>query len=298
MEECQVKQIKKVFNTQIDKLKLYYLFSDFSTINQLMDLTSDNDCLYLDSFQFRRTKKNVFIVNNQTSDSWEVYATLHINTVCDIQFQETTVKGVWVSYENKTLYDGRFEKLYALLRNSVHLQFNNITTIELAVDSTFSINKLAYTNLRNKELETILNGKVIDRNSKLDLYFHSITTANRVVEHYIQVENKDYKHNSKHKGMALKTYNKLDEIAANNYEKQYILDKYNFPDKLFRLEITVTGEAAMEYVNRYRVECEKLFFNSDQLQVMFFTHINRLLRWRKGRTIIKWEDLIATAGVR
>ncbi len=293
-----MKQSKQVFPIQIDKLKVYYLVSDYSLINQLMELTTDNDCLYVTSFQFRRTKKNVFIVNNQTSDSWEVYATLHINTVCDIQFQETTVKGVWVSFENKALYDGRFEQLYFKLITSLYLQFNNITKIELALDSTYSINKIAYRYIKNKNLEIMINGIVVDRKEKLNLYYNSITTANRVIEHFIQIENKKYIHNAKHKGMSLKSYDKQQEIVDNNNEKEYILEKYGCPSKLYRLEITLSGEAAMEYVNRYRIDCEKLMFNSDQLQVMFFTHINRLLRWRKGRTIIKWEDLIATAGVR
>lgn len=293
-----MKQSKQVFPIQIDKLKAYYLVSDYSLINQLLELTAPNDCLFIDSFQFRRMRKNVFAVNSQTIDaSFEVYATLQTNFDIDNQFQETETKGVWLTYENKTFYDGRFEQLYFKLITSLYLQFNNITKIELALDSTYSINKIAYKCIRNKKLDTIINGKVIDRNEKLDLYFNSTTTANRVLEHFIQVNSKKYAHNSKHKGMGLKSYDKQQEIVDNNNEKIYVLKKYGYPSKLYRLEVVLSGEAAMEYLNRNRIECEQLMFDSDKLQAMYFTHINRLLRWRKGRTIIKWEDLVATAGV-
>lgn len=293
-----MKQSKQVFPIQIDKLKAYYLVSDYSLINQLMELTTDNDCLYLDSFQIRRTRKNVFLINNHSADGSQVYATMTTNSSLDKQFQDTITEGAWLSFENKALYDGRFEQLYFKLITSLYLQFNNITKIELALDSTYSINKIAYRYIKNKNLEIMINGIVVDRKEKLNLYYNSITTANRVIEHFIQIENKKYIHNAKHKGMSLKSYDKQQEIVDNNNEKEYILEKYGCPSKLYRLEITLSGEAAMKYLNCNRIEAEKLMFNSDQLQVMFFTHINRLLRWRKGRTIIKWEDLIATAGVR
>lgn len=208
-------------------------------------------------------------------------------------------KSRYVFFEicNHVLYNTEYLHKILELPATLNLQFNNFTAIDLAWDNFVNYPSLIKKLMRNKSIETILNGRVVSDRKKLlhEIIFGYGTTLDTLKHLSItikqQIERKD-------KGVVIQAYNKKAEIL-NSSGKQYILDFYCNPRRLYRLEVRLPYQNLYDYFKKKKKSFtvdENLIFNQQVLSDMFFAHLFSVIRFRKGRKVFDWKELIADNG--
>lgn len=180
---------------------------------------------------------------------------------------------------------------------TLNLQFNNYTTAHLAWDKSVNFPSLIKKLMRNKSIDTILNGKVVSDRKKLlnEILFHYGTTLDALKYLSITIKQKIERDD---KGVAIQAYNKMAEIM-NSSEKQYICDFHGDPKRLYRLEVRLPYQNLYDYFKKKKKSFtvdENLIFNQQVLQDLFFTHLFSVIRFRKGRKVFDWKELIMNNG--
>ncbi|MCD7932984.1 MAG: hypothetical protein LUH15_17425 [Tannerellaceae bacterium] len=173
----------------------------------------------------------------------------------------------WIAIENYILYTPSFlvglNRLIYLevIANTLMLQFNNFTHLDLAKDSI----KLNLPNkmkqcLRDKSLSPIINRKLVNRDEHInEIRYEHTGTIDRYTNLNMYICQKKAIKN-KNNGIVCCLYNKLKEIFDKD-DKYYILEAYGNPTKLSRCEIRLHNEQLNDFMNTNRIE-----FSYDLLQ--------------------------------
>lgn len=240
-------------------------------------------------------------------DSRYFYATFHICS-CDEQQQIATLNFdkigdnvsnyVWLRPENWVLYDNDMLK-YTLstISNTFSLQFNNFTVIDLAKDFSMNVANLIRKLYKNKELTTIINGKAIRDRKKVIPEFHIAhsVSLDRLTRPTLYVKQKAATHD-KTKGICVQSYNKKAEIESES-GKDYILNFYNNPKFLHRLEVHLNAPEIRDYCKSRRIrQSIDMIFDKEVLTDMFYYHLAAVIRFTKGRQKLQWKDLLRCNG--
>lgn len=138
--------------------------------------------------------------------------------------------------------------------------------------------------LRNRNIETILNGKVIsDRNETINevLYLHkgNLNKYNDLSLYFKQAD-KD--------GFEMKIYDKKKEITESSH-KEYIYTWHSLKPntKLWRIELSLKHAHLKDYINNNRIELAHCIFSNRDFLIDCFLHFsNRLLRFKDGSQTI------------
>lgn len=203
---------------------------------------------------------------------------------------------VWISLNNQTLYTKDQYNL-GFIAAKLGLEPHNITTLDLCKDTPFNVGKSLRKLIKDKTATTILNGKrVKDRNEdRPEITYTSSGSLNKNDKYMtVNVKQKNAV-KDKSKGITLTTYDKAAEVK-NSSGKDYILNFYGNPKKLYRTEVHLNNQEVKDYL-----EGRGLFFNyymidEALLEDMFYHHLNSVIRFEKGKDHITWEDLCGRNG--
>ena len=293
--------MKRVCNRpiQLDALTICYevvhpyYYEQLSTFNY-------GECLDMDEFRLYRTEgryfDNVYAIRlwNGTRDiEWGV---LKFNLARGDEQSNTHTNGyrkVWLSLNNETLYTDDWHFL-TYIEQRLGLEFHNVTSLDLCLDTPFSVSPLVKAYLHNKDVTTILNGKrIIDRDEDRPEISYTFSGSLNKQDKYKTVNIKQRNAiNSKSNGITVQTYDKAAEIC-NASDKQYILEYYGNPTRLYRTEVHLNAQDIKNYVERRGIQYTPLIlFDEATLEDMFFHFLGSVLRFQSHKVDASWEHLL------
>ena len=200
---------------------------------------------------------------------------------------------VWFRLNNETLYSDDWHYL-TYIEQRLGLEFHNVTSLDLCLDTPFNISKVVKKLLHNKTVITILNGKrVTDRDEdRPEINYPasgSLNNQNKYQTVNIKQRNalKD-----KSKGITVLTYDKVAEIS-NASDKQYILDYYGNPKRLYRTEVHLNAEDIKNYIEHRGIQYTPLILVDEAiLDDMFFHFLGSVIRFQSRKMDASWEHLL------
>lgn len=294
---------------RIDKLKICYKIQEGSIINALRE----NPDIELDSevgfslhridgthYDFIYEIRYVDYEDNSCTDLEEqTFGTISFGLRSDKD--EALKDYVWLHIDNKQFYLMADRKT---TNRTIHidyivdylkLEFNNITSLDLAVDSTTNFANKIIKLLRNEDYIPIINGsKIRDRKNLIEeILYIGIGNLQRVKEYSLLINQKQAIKN-RGTGMSLMAYNKNREID-NRSGKEYIRQLYDSPKRLYRLEVRTNNDAMKDFFQREQIEFSaRLLSDNDFLYFLFWTFLGRIIRFQaaKGRKTFGLLELI------
>ena len=270
-----------------------YYYEQLSTIDY-------GECLDMNEFRLYRTEgryfDNVYAIRlwNGTQDIEWGY--LKFNLARGDEQSNTHTSGkrkVWMSLANETLYTDDFHFL-TYIEQRLGLEFHNVTSLDLCLDTPFSISPLIKVYLHKKDVTTILNGKrIIDRDEDRAEISYTTSGSLNKQDKYKTVNIKQRNAiRDKSKGITVLTYDKAAEIS-NASDKQYILEHYGNPKRLYRTEVHLNAEDIKNYVelsgNQYT---PLILFDEAFLEGMFFYYLGSVIRFQSRKIDVSWEHLL------
>ena len=301
--------MKRVCNRpiQIDALTICYEVKHPYHYNQLcsLDMGERYDFNSIDDdsiceFRLYRTEgryfDNVYVIRlwNGTRDIEWGY--LKFNLARSDEQSNTHTSGLrkaWVSLNNETLYTDDFHYL-TYIEQRLGLEFHNVTSLDLALDTPFSVSPLVKAYAHNKDVTTILNGKrITDRDEdRPELTYTTSGSLNKQGK-YLTVNIKQRNAiKDKSKGITVLTYDKVAEIS-NASDKQYILEHYGNPKRLYRTEVHLNGEDIKNYVTSKDIDYTPLLlFDEATLEGMFFHFLGSVIRFHSRKNDTSWGHLL------
>lgn len=274
----------------IDKLKICYEAANGMYLEDL-ETVQLNGIKSIAGFYFHRMSndrfKHFFLVYDIDG---KAVATLKFNKYAN---ESSSSKYIFLDVNNEVLYDHNRLHELLLMPEGIGVTFHNFTSIDLAYDTPFNTTTQIRKRMRDESLDTIINGKVVkDRSTVLDglTCTHSIT-MNRLKNPTITIKQKKaQKHTNE--GVTVQAYNKKEEIK-NTSDKQYIMDYWGNPTRLYRLEVRLNSEDIKTFLSHaFIAPSIDILYNPSILKGMFLFHLNSVIRFRSGRKIIAWEDIL------
>jgi len=161
--------------------------------------------------------------------------------------------------------------------------------LDLAIDAGTNFSKALVKMIRNKDYYPIINGtKITDRKKLIeDILYIGVGNLERIKEYSILIQQKK-------NDLSLNAYNKKREIE-NKSHKGYIMESYDNPNQLHRLEVRINSDAIKDFITREHIEYNPSMFITDEwLWLFYLTFLNRLMRFQavKGRKGYEVMDLI------
>ena len=288
----------------IDKLKICYTLSDTSRLHELRENLLERFEVQEWDFHLRRIEgkhfNNVYEIvyifnkdNNPEDMEEQVFGTLQWGLRSD--HDEAFKPYVWLYVDNSQFYlkydystNGRLMFL-GYIEQMLGLVFNNITHLDLALDSSTNYSKALIKLIRDKDYYPIINGsKITDRKRLIeDILYIGVGNLERIKEYSLLIQQKK-------NDLSLNSYNKKREVE-NKSKKFYIMDRYKNPNQLHRLEIRINSDVLKDFFIRNRIEYNpSMFITDDWLWLLFLTFLNRVIRFQtvKGRKVYGVMDLI------
>lgn len=198
---------------------------------------------------------------------------------------------VFIKIENRQLYtDTYLDDLHDVM-SYLSIKFHNITTLDLCHDTFFNVGMAIRRRYRNKETTVILNGKVCkDRDADRDeIHSDNSGSLNRDKYRTVYIKQKKAK-KDKTKGVTLTCYDKVKEIKDS--QKQYILDYYDNPKALFRVEVHLNNEQIKQFLSSNNIGYGLNILGDKVREQMFFDFLNRMIRFRKNKENIDWQRIL------
>ena len=284
---------------QIDALTICYEVVHPYYYEQLSNLDY-GECLDMYEFRLYRTDgryfDNVYAIRlwNGTRDIEWGY--LKFNLARGDEHSNTHTSGlrkVWMSLNNETLYTDDFH-FRTYIEQRLGLEFHNVTSLDLCLDTPFSISPLIKAYLHKKDVTTILNGKrIIDRDEDRAEISYTTSGSLNKQDKYKTVNIKQRNAiKDKTKGVTVQTYDKAAEIS-NASDKQYILEHYGNPNRLYRTEVHLNAEDIKTYVERRGIEYTPLLLSDEAtLEDMFFHFLGSVIRFQCGTSDTSWGHIL------
>ena len=284
---------------QIDALTLCYEVEQPNYYEQLSNLDYGE---YLDLCEFRlyriegRYFDNVYAIHLHNDKQNIEWGYLKFNLTRGDEQSNTHTSGnrkVWMSLNNATLYTDDIHFL-TYIEQRIGLKFHNVTSLDLALDTPFSVSPLVKAFAHNKNVTSILNGKrITDRDEdRPELTYTTSGSLNKQGK-YLTVNIKQRSAiKDKSKGITVLCYDKAAEIS-NASDKQYILQHYNNPKKLYRTEIHLNTKDVKKYVERRGIDYTPLIlFDETILEDMFFHFLGSVIHFQGREIDTSWQHIL------
>lgn len=284
---------------QIDAMTVCFEVIDRYHYDQITEL--DFEQIYdLYEFQLIRTEGRYY--NN-------VYTIIYMDGDCQIEFGQLKFNigrddannlhdngnpKVWIALNNRSLYtDDQFN--LGFIATKLGLEPHNVTTIDLCLDTPFNVSKSLRQLLKNKSITTILNGtKIKDRDEdRPEITYTNSGSLNKDKYMTVNVKQRNAM-KDKSRGVTLTTYDKQAEIR-NSSGKDYILDFYGNPSKLYRTEVHLNNAEIRDYLEGRGLYFNYYMIDAALLEDMFFYHLNSVVRFKNGKEDVMWEHLLGRA---
>ena len=284
---------------QIDAMTVCFEVIDRYHYDQITEL--DFEQIYdLYVFQLIRTEGRYY--NN-------VYTIIYMDGDCQIEFGQLKFNigrddannlhdngnlKVWIALNNRSLYtDDQFN--LGFIATKLGLEPHNVTTIDLCLDTPFNVSKSLRQLLKNKSITTILNStKIKDRDEdRPEITYTNSGSLNKDKYMTVNVKQRNAM-KDKSRGVTLTTYDKQAEIR-NSSGKDYILDFYGNPSKLYRTEVHLNNAEIRDYLEGRSLYFNYYMIDAALLEDMFFYHLNSVVRFKNGKEDVMWEHLLGRA---
>lgn len=293
--------MKRVCNRpiQIDALTICYEVVHPYYYDQLSNLDF-GECLDMNEFRLYRTEgryyDNVYAIRLRNGTQEIEWGYLKFNLARGDEQSNTHTSGlrkVWMSLNNKTLYTDDFHFL-TYIEQRLGLEFHNVTSLDLCIDTPFAVSPLIKAYLHNKDVTTILNGKrITDRDEdRAEISYTASGSLNK--QNKYQTVNIKQRNaiKDKSKGITVQTYDKRAEIN-NASDKQYILEHYGNPHRLYRTEVHLNAEDIKTYVERRGIIYTPLILNDEAfLEAMFFYFLDSVIHFESREIDTSWGHLL------
>ena len=199
---------------------------------------------------------------------------------------------LWLKVENSVLYDRETLSIIKGIPVRLGLQYYGISSLDLARDFGYDISSRIRKMMRREDLAVIINGKEVkDRNKMLKGVFRTceMSLAKDGTKGITIKQAKAGK--NKHFGITMDCYNKAEEIA-NASGKSYIVNYYGSRKRLHRLEMRMNCEQIKRACSKTGIVYDlNLLDSPDALDALYIYALQSVLRFRRGRKILQWEDL-------
>lgn len=274
----------RIGTTVIDALTLCYI-AEGQLLNTLRGVSHRID---IEAFTLHRILARAF---HQYFD-----VVLRGRKVASIYFDrretEETELYLWMRFENFVLYDEVLLVEVMSLTKLLKLTFNNISHLDLARDFRYNVSERIRVLMRNPNLKTMINGKQI-RNR--DEALKGVTRTCRMSLSRDKTKSLTIKQakaiKNKYDGITLDSYDKMDEIA-NKSEKHYILDYYDNPKRLHRLELRLNNQDILRLAETTGVAIiAEIIFDKECLDILYLQALQSILRFTDGRKKLDWQQL-------
>lgn len=287
--------MKNKAHMSIDRLEVCY-----SATPEVYEALKETEYKELDGFKIYSIDPNgstkehylqIDILNPDESGylEWMKFGTIKIGSTFE---EEDSPRYVWIRVDNRMLYFPFYPNVPSAshlhyIAESLSLNFNNITKLDIAIDSSTNYFARIKRAVRNENYTPIVLGSAYPEKKVIIgklLYIH---TADR--ERY---RTGTISISSSEKDFALSVYNKTEEIAESG--KDYIKDWTSLSDTIHRVEVRLKRTAIKDYLGRAGKSFEDLYYNlfNEEYQLAIFCHFSdKLLRFRSGREIISVLEL-------
>lgn len=272
----------------IDELKLCYV-SNQDRLSGLERVDVGEQIVYLGYHFYRLTNdrfRYFFVVFDEEGE----VAQLKFGHYTEIA---NTLHFVYFKILNPILYQEERKQRVLKIPEMMGLSFNNFTALDLAFDTQTNITTLIKKMMRNKDVTTIFNGKAVtDRKDILQgITFQYSTTLNRLQYPSITLKQKKAI-NNKNEGIIVQAYDKKTEIEHSS-EKQYILEHYGNPKRLFRLEVRLRYRELKDFFATHNIiPTPDVLQDVGLLEELFIYHLSAVIRFSQGRKKIQWKNLL------
>lgn len=254
----------------------------------------------MEFFEFNLTRvdgryyKNIYTIRYYEQGEGKTFGQLKFglnNGSLENNTFENGKRKAWLTLSNRGLYESDMYYM-GFVCEELHLNVNNFTSLDLALDTPFCVSKLLRKYIRDKELLTKLNGKFIrDRDEdRPEITYTTSGSLNKDKYLTVSVKQRNAIHD-KRKGTSLTTYDKLAEIK-NSSDKEYILEFYANPRTLYRTEVHLNNEEISDNLNKRGIDLNPYMMDWSVLEDMFFHHLNALIHFKRGKEKILWENLL------
>lgn len=293
---------KDKYKINIDKLTLGYNVSSDSLLQNLKDESvlnlTDFKLVKIDSKHFKNAYNILFLWSYDDTDKleWHLFGQLKFNLKIEKK-EDEVIKKAWIYFDNRSLYTEFYKganiiKLVEILENALNMELNNITSLDIAFDTTKNIRKSIISMFKNKAITTYLNtNKVKDRKEERnDIFYIKRGCLDKIIESstslYVQQKDRD--------GFGMTIYNKSKEIQEKSH-KEYIKywNKMNTKQTIYRAEIRLKNEHIKKYLTDKCITISyDLFNNEDFLFDCFISFVNRLIRFEEGNKEYNIIDIL------
>ena len=284
---------------QIDALTLCYEVENTYYYDQLRQLDFGAS-IDLNEFLLTRTTgryyDNVYNIQAWNGEKTITFGQLKFSLANGNEESNIHTNGlrkVWLSLNNETLYSEDFHFL-TYIEQRLGLTFHNITSLDLCLDTPFAVSPLIKTYAHSQSVTTILNGKrITDRDEdRPELTYTTSGSLNKQGK-YLTVNIKQRNAiKDKGRGITILTYDKAAEIC-NASDKQYILEHYGTPRRLYRTELHLNAEDIKNYVERKGITYTPLLLiDEEALEDMFFHFLNSVIRFQCKAEDVSWQHIL------
>ena len=204
---------------------------------------------------------------------------------------------VFYRVNNPILYDREKMELAMALPETLGLYFNDITALDIALDHSKNFSAIIKRMMRNEKVTTILNGRAVkDRKAVIKgISFDYSSSLSRLHCPTITIKQAKAAKN-KAKGITIQSYDKKAEIECSS-GKGYILDRYDNPRYLYRLEVRLNYQELQDYFRKAGIpQSVDVLKDPEFLADLFFYHLGAVLRFTRGRKPLAWQDIIQCGG--
>lgn len=289
----------------VDKLTLCYQAKDklINKLSECNELTDSDDCFYLERIPcddaLFSDSFNVIIKRTLFDGTGGLikkkFATLRIKSH---SMSENKINYVWLYIENWVFYEtftaiqGKHNWLACVdyIVDELELSFNNITSLDIALDTNINFAKRIKSAQFNDDYGVILNGTFRTDKKEVLNEIRYLQTADqcrmRTLSLYIVPKKQD--------GLSLKVYDKKRELEKS--KKSYIPKWNGLKNGDYRVELTLKNEHLKEFHKQHgEVIPDELLMatlasqqqSQEPLFDMLYYFSNRLLRFKpKGRKAI------------
>lgn len=301
--------MKKKYDISIDRLKICYKTNPY-----LWDFLKNDSNLHFPDFKLinqeeedekgRERKSRTFnVVMNDGRLLGEF--TINNSNLANGEY-------AWFEFANSALYSNEsLNDLYprsnclvyvTVVADSLHLKFNNVTSLEIAIDTNWNvINKVRKLIHNHNEYDMFTCGNIVkDPNRTIEDYMEIYSRSRNKLSKRPTLYFKQRQENS----VALKIYDKSRELEEKGNYKEYIRDWLNFESNdIFRLEIKLRKDDFKHFAKQEWCDIRwndlsevlgALIHDNKYVSALWIFNARRLLYFRNKETkeYIYLEDLL------
>lgn len=279
--------MKDKHNLNTDRVEVCYTAST-AIAEELKDtayMERDGYRLTAQESENKETILQIDIREPEKGSEWMRFGSLKVGST--FEDEAAPFRYVWIKIDNRVLYtplypDVSIGSFLYYIADDLSLSYNNITRLDICIDSSVNFPMRIKKAVRNLELTPVILRKAYPEPKEIIdklLYIHSGDRI-RYRTSTITISSKD-------KNIALCAYNKTEEIQDSG--KDYIAEWNEIKPTIYRVEVRTKRAALIDYLEKRSLSFEDLYlrlFDKELLFDVFQFFSDRLLHFQKGRSCL------------